>query len=211
MRLREPFAGYMLSSGHFMFHMAFLAGSYIAKNVVLKDEIFKPESEMALFQLNLAHIVTPLSNLVSALFCHYGYTTAAKVFDTFSIFQYQTTIFYAQYIQCNCVDGKLTGLNQWFIIEILAFYGYIASAMLYMVIHSIKSTMGWLKHDPQAYKHDFLTYHRKDTDWLAFVFILLLVNCGLIAIDEIYLSGTYDRTETPLQSLTMQLLCNHVL
>jgi hypothetical protein len=35
MRLREPFAGYMLSSGHFMFHMAFLAGSNITLYVVL--------------------------------------------------------------------------------------------------------------------------------------------------------------------------------
>ena len=95
MRLREPFAGYMLSSGHFMFHMAFLAGSYIAKNYVLKGHEFIPEAEMALFQLNLAHILTPISNLISALCTKYDYTTAAKVFDTFSIFQYQTTIFYA--------------------------------------------------------------------------------------------------------------------
>lgn len=48
MRLREPFAGYMLSSGHFMFHMAFLAGSYIAHNYVLKDEVLKPNSILAL-------------------------------------------------------------------------------------------------------------------------------------------------------------------
>ena len=38
MRLREPFAGYMLSSGHFMFHMAYLIGSNIALYVVLKDD-----------------------------------------------------------------------------------------------------------------------------------------------------------------------------
>lgn len=37
MRLREPFQGYKLSSGHFMFHMAYLVGSYIAVNVVLTD------------------------------------------------------------------------------------------------------------------------------------------------------------------------------
>ena len=49
MRLREPFAGYMLSSGHFMFHMAFLLGSYIAKNYVLKGEVFDHGSEMALY------------------------------------------------------------------------------------------------------------------------------------------------------------------
>ena len=30
MRLREPFQGYKLSSGHAMFHLAYLIGSYIA-------------------------------------------------------------------------------------------------------------------------------------------------------------------------------------
>lgn len=38
MRLREPFSGYMLSSGHYMFHVAYLVGSYYAFNVVLKGE-----------------------------------------------------------------------------------------------------------------------------------------------------------------------------
>ena len=49
MRLREPFAGYMLSSGHFMFHMAFLLGSYIAHYYVLEGEKLIPEAEMALY------------------------------------------------------------------------------------------------------------------------------------------------------------------
>jgi hypothetical protein len=37
MRLREPFQGYKLSSGHFMFHMAYLVGSWIAVNMVLDN------------------------------------------------------------------------------------------------------------------------------------------------------------------------------
>ena len=63
MRLREPFAGYMLSSGHFMFHLAYLVGSQIAVYVVLKGTgIEKDKVAMSvLFQLNLAHILTPIS------------------------------------------------------------------------------------------------------------------------------------------------------
>ena len=38
MRLREPLRGYKLSSGHFMFHMAYLWGSFIATNKVLSEE-----------------------------------------------------------------------------------------------------------------------------------------------------------------------------
>ena len=35
MRMREPFNGYKLSSGHFMFHVAYLIGSRIATGYVL--------------------------------------------------------------------------------------------------------------------------------------------------------------------------------
>ena len=45
MRLREPFQGYKLSSGHFMFHMAYLVGSWIAVNMVL-DTPFKTNDTM---------------------------------------------------------------------------------------------------------------------------------------------------------------------
>ena len=38
MRLREPFQGYKLSSGHPMFHIAYLIGGYIAVNYVLEDD-----------------------------------------------------------------------------------------------------------------------------------------------------------------------------
>lgn len=37
MRLREPFQGYKLSSGHVMFHMAYLFGSYIATQYAMED------------------------------------------------------------------------------------------------------------------------------------------------------------------------------
>ena len=86
MRLREPFAGYMLSSGHFMFHMAFLVGSYIASNVVLKGEAPDPLAESVLAQLNLAHILTPISNFISIWATMNDYNVLSKVLDTFSIF-----------------------------------------------------------------------------------------------------------------------------
>ena len=37
---------------------------------------------------------------------------------------------------------------------------------------------------PDRYKYDFLTYHEKDLDWIAFVFILQFVNISLYLIDE---------------------------
>jgi hypothetical protein len=39
-------------------------------------------------------------------------------------------------------------------------------------------------HMQERYKSDFVDYHNKDLDWLAFVTILFNVNVGLICIDE---------------------------
>ena len=61
------------------------------------------------------------------------YHVLEKIFGTISIFQYQGTIFYAQYFQMNSIpEYKLTGINTWFIIEILSFYGYILSAVAFI-------------------------------------------------------------------------------
>lgn len=57
------------------------------------------------------------------------------------------------------VDRKMSGMNVWFIIEILSFYGYILSAMLFIVEHSIKSSLGILvktEATKDRYKIDFL-------------------------------------------------------
>jgi hypothetical protein len=44
MRLREPFNGYRLSSGHFQFHMAFLVASRIAIKILGTNFDEKPEA-----------------------------------------------------------------------------------------------------------------------------------------------------------------------
>ena len=209
MRLREPFQGYKLSSGHFMFHMAYLVGSYIAVNFVLTEgDTFdqNPGSENVLLQLNLAHIFTPIFTGLSLIANSYEYHVLEKIFDTISIFQYQGTIFYAQYYQMNSDPAsKLTGINTWFIIEILSFYGYILSAIAFIMENQIKSSMGFLdkSHMQDRYKSDFIDYHNKDLNWLAFVTILFNVNIGLICIDEYIIFANVDKEkfEFPLKGI----------
>lgn len=95
-------------------------------------------------------------------------------------------------------DTKLTGINCWFVIEILSFYGYILSAIAFIGTHSIKSALWPLKKNPcfkDRYKSDFVAYHRKDLDWLAFVSILFNVNVGLIMIDEFIIFATPESRE----------------
>ena len=84
------------------------------------------------------------------------------------------------------VDIKFSGINVWFIIEILSFYGYILAAILFILENQISSSMGWLNKQNLAdrYKSDFIVYHRREIDWFAFILILLMVNAGLIFVEE---------------------------
>jgi len=81
MRLREPFQGYKISSGHPMFHIAYLIGSLIATRYVMNyDEIERNEHDVAeprivLRQLNWAHVVVPFLNLCSYICYENGYFT----------------------------------------------------------------------------------------------------------------------------------------
>ena len=122
----------------------------------------------------------------------------------------------------NSVKGRLTGINTWFIIEILSFYGYILSAVVYIVEHSLKSSAGFPKKQNDSdplYKHDFIAYNRKDLDWAAFVQILFNVNICLMALDywiifknEIIDSEVpYEEHPHPLKHVTKLLLFNHLL
>ena len=81
-------------------------------------------------------------------------------------------------------DHKLIGINVWFIIEILSFYGYILAAVIYILTNICRSSCGWLKKHPDRHHFDFIAYHRKDLDWAAFVQILFNVNLCLIMIDK---------------------------
>ena len=86
MRLREPLRGYKLSSGHFMFHMAYLWGSFIAMKVLSEKDLQDEEAQRILFQLNMAHVLTPISNLCSNLADSRQYFVVSKLCDIFSIF-----------------------------------------------------------------------------------------------------------------------------
>ena len=87
MRMREPFNGYKLSSGHFMFHMAYLIGSRIATNTVLTtEEMHARGGNSVLNQLNLAHILVPIFNLLIIICESNDAHVLSKLFETVSIF-----------------------------------------------------------------------------------------------------------------------------
>lgn len=86
MRLREPFSGYMLSSGHFMFHMAFLLGSHVAFYHVLDGKANSTEEYNVLWQLNCAHILVPIFQILSTILGMKGYFAIQKFMNICSIF-----------------------------------------------------------------------------------------------------------------------------
>ena len=135
----------------------------------------------------MAHILTPILTVVGGIFNQNGFYVLEKICDTISIFQYQATIFYAQWYQMQSgQETKLSGINVWFIIEILSFYGYILAAILFILENSIQSSLGILDKTniKDRYKTDFIVYHRREIDWFAFILILCIVNAGLIFIEE---------------------------
>jgi len=120
----------------------------------------------------------------------------------------------------NSIKNRVSGINTWFLIEILSFYGYILSAILYIFSHSIASSCGYtactVHNSDPAYRHDFLTYNKKELDWAAFVQILFNVNLGLIGIDNYitFRDEVIDPDQIyphPLKHVVYLLLVNHVL
>lgn len=53
----------------------------------------------------------------------------------------------------------------------------------------IASSLGYInKADFKGrYEYDFLSYHRDDLDWFAFVVILFTVNISLVLLDDIFI------------------------
>jgi len=122
------------------------------------------------------------------------------------------------------VEKKLVGINAWLVIEILSFYGYILSAAFFIIERQIKSSMGLLdKRNTKlrdAYQGDFVSFHKKDLDWLAFVYILFSVNGMLLLIDEnviftqenpLYSENDLAKAQFPLRHVSYILLFNHFL
>ena len=67
--------------------MAYLFGSYYATNYSLEDPFQNQEGARdVLFQLNLAHIFTPILTVVGGIFNKNGYFVLEKISDTISIF-----------------------------------------------------------------------------------------------------------------------------
>ena len=87
MRLREPFSGYKLTQGHYMFHVAFLLGSYleISYGHHVENE-YLLEASRILHYLRLAHILVPFFQLIQCVTDRFQLYSVSRVFEIISIF-----------------------------------------------------------------------------------------------------------------------------
>ena len=69
-----------------MFHMAYLVGSYIARNIVVDQNEVLPRQDRVLLQLNLAHICTPIITMFSNIANNNQYFVLEKIFDIISMY-----------------------------------------------------------------------------------------------------------------------------
>ena len=108
--------------------------------------------------------MVPIFNTLSYICDLKEWYAVSKCLDTISIFQYQATIYYVQNYQMNVEEGKMLGLNLWFIIEIMSFYGYILAAIIYITAWMLESTYrsyrGVDRKRTDNYKYDFIRVHR---------------------------------------------------
>ena len=215
-----------------MFHLAFLIGGLNAWTNILEKPLFKKNGavdpkatavtqinskseeadiESVFWSLSFAHIFVPFCQMVSSMAQKRGYHLVERAFNTMSIFYYQSTIFLAQHTQMSANEKyKMENEYSWFIIEILAFYGYILSAVLVIIRNTIVSSCCGLKKHPEEYKGDFIAKQRDNLDWAAFILILFTVNVALISID-LYIYDGCDEKLFPLRNIMYLLLCNHML
>ena len=87
MRLREPFSGYKLSSGHYMFHLAYLCGSYLPMDFTENPTHEDFESaNLVLWYLRLAHLMVPICNFISYIASKKNYYSVDRFFEVIAIF-----------------------------------------------------------------------------------------------------------------------------
>lgn len=86
-----------------------------------------------LYHLRMAHALVPIFIIIQNVCRLYEYNSAEKFIEVICIFQYQMTVFLAQYHQSRQDKLELDGYNLWFTIEIISFYGYLIAAILFIL------------------------------------------------------------------------------
>lgn len=192
MRLREPLNGFNLASGHAMFHIAFLIGSFIAIEVNFQGgrEELAHEAQRLIVIVRLAHAYVAATQILQATVLDgRGCEILGTVLRCSQVFIYQGTILYEQYkmLKFGGRMGELEGEGgqrayicyEWLLMEISAFYLYMLAAIVFLAYIQIRGALGKTdrKLNAERWKFDALDYYDLDIDWFAFIFVMAFVHC----------------------------------
>jgi len=183
--------GFTLATGHWMFHVAFLAGSVLCiktdesvfKLLHLGEIDFNHNIGMLVMLVRAVHFLIAVTQICQSIFRTAGFDMFNQFFTVLQMFVYQGTILFEQQkLQSYSddtfeTDEELSALY-WVKLEVTAFYLYLASAAVFLFYIQARGIMG--KSNKQAnknrYKQDALEYYNVDIDWFAFIFVLLVLH-----------------------------------
>lgn len=97
MRVREPFAGMRLSSGHVLVHVAYFIGSYLPMNYGANyenDSHNLAKAQYVLFLLRCSHVIASILICGQNLSFLLGFHFLEQVLNRASIFVVQGVIFH---------------------------------------------------------------------------------------------------------------------
>ena len=81
------------------------------------------------------------------------------------------------------VEEKSDNLNSyalWFTIEIVSFYSYIISTILYIFEHQIWTLCGKrLYNERKSVEYDFIRFFKREIEWYACLFLVMAVNIAI--------------------------------
>ncbi len=165
MNIFDPFAGYRLSYGNSLIHLAYFIALFLVSDKsttkICKEADYKG-----------AKIALIVSHIVIAVFQNIGYVSDylwkndlfAKILDTLCLLLYHAVIFYtqSQFFQSDvtCTQAH-PNLHSWFMVEIITFYFLIFSVVIYLMLASIwkiKRISYYESERTQYFENDFLEW-----------------------------------------------------
>ena len=136
MKLQDLLSGYKLASGLTVFHL-----TYFITLLFLPSEPSCPQSDYksALKYLYWSHLIAFFLSLLSYLATYNLYYCLAFTLDWICIVVFHAAIFYSQVIyfwKDECDKWMPIG-NWWLKVEVDTYYGFIFSAIIYLILSSL--------------------------------------------------------------------------
>ena len=177
MRLQDQFNGIKLASITGTIHISY----FITLTIMTVDPLSCQSYIDAIELLWWVHLLMAPFTLLSFLFKRYAYALDVVMSFVLTCF-YQAVIFYTQNIyfsEPTCRDSG-TAVSKWLAIEIVTFYAFIGSAMLFLIVSPLFIKKPLLK---KSMMKDLVDYYYEQIQNLA-TFLSVFAVAGMLLYIE---------------------------